>query len=196
MKIRWRKKQSQENEKAAVKQGSVPEVSAPVPSPDSDENMLSTSRLPHDLMYAIEHRFMPHSMFTDTDNMMKIVRKGNLHLLWDVAIKKNGYDNPFKPEDFPDGTEMIRVDLPEPCRAPLCYRVFFIRNTEKNVLGYYTVERSIEPNLQVLCCWTSEGQHMNLGGRTLITASHPDAGMLLAMEGNLIYKHAMGKNSG
>lgn len=142
----------------------------------------------NDLLYYLEHRFLPQSFFDQKHDLIGSLRE-NPRLLYDVfhdLCDSEALECPFTPEQFRvtlrqngQWTGALLV-FPIPEAAPLCFEEYLFEDGDPAHRGCYTLEYTedavtetgalADPGADVcgtLCSWNTQRQHVNYGSRIL-----------------------------
>lgn len=121
---------------------------------------------------AVEQNTLPHEIFTGRQKFMDDLDEKREELICELYKSPYGDNVPcsYRADDFSvmilnidDETLMATVDMP-PANAPLlCESAYIYRNPVKDIMRYYTIERS-ETGQEILCEVTDDGTRKVLGG--------------------------------
>lgn len=124
--------------------------------------------------YQVEHQGIPSLLYTCAEgeflDLLLEKQRNVMVLLYQIADP--GTPCPYTVDDFAmevhamkedrdDDRIIVVIDMPEPEDFTDCERVFLCFHLHSEKAGYYTVEKSLWSNM--LCSWTREGAHENLG---------------------------------
>ena len=124
--------------------------------------------------YQVEHQGIPSLLYTCAEgeflNLLLEKQRNVMVLLYQIADPDTPC--PYAVDDFTmefhaikedrdDDRMIVVIDMPEPEEPPDCKRVFICFHLNSEKVGYYTVEKSLWSNM--LCTWTRDGSHGNLG---------------------------------
>ena len=132
-----------------------------------------------EVRYAFEHNMLPRYFYADPQNLIDHVADMGLYVLWASVATENGADPTYPEEDYvvhvydlEDGGTLMQIELPDPDANLLCYRIYFLYNSETGEAGYYTAESdTFSPNACYLCSWNEDHTHLNFGSVDVISRS-------------------------
>lgn len=126
--------------------------------------------------YSLEHLLLPEFVLGENGanilNMM-LHEKGKFFtdLYGRMNEKTLGDQCPYSEEQFfvsgirfenNDNLYMVKIEMPDPERVPLCKLIFIFHDQQMNNRRYITAEMTA-PNTYVLCEWKAGHQHVNYG---------------------------------
>ena len=102
----------------------------------------------HEIRYTLEHRMLPGWLYGEGQRLTELLTERPLfvyEVLCDI-LKKEGLENPYRGEDFEtericadssvdEKITVLKLTLPEPEDAPLCYRIYMIYNDGLHMWG-------------------------------------------------------------
>ena len=121
--------------------------------------------------YEAEHRAIRDIFFNGSrKDINAALTSGGLYSIYNYLFKKSNIVNPYRIEDFkvtarmPEtNTMIVCVELPEPEKQPLCFRMYFILDGDLNAKALYTIEKGSDNGVfkGYLCQWKGE-THANI----------------------------------
>ena len=124
--------------------------------------------------YQVEHQGLPALLYTngagDSLNLLLENQRRVMVLLYQIAdpdtpcpytVDDFAMEVHAMKEDGDDDRVIVVIDMPEPETYTDCERVFLCFHLNSDNPCYYTVEKSLWSSM--LCSWTREGVHGNLG---------------------------------
>ena len=141
-----------------------------------DSKTESTGWKPSQVRYFFEHKMLPRYFYEKPEALLDGVRNVGIYPLWEAVSKENGTDPFYPKQDYSthyykaeDGTQIVQVEMPQPDEEPLCYRIYFVYNPDKDIAAYYTAEcSSLAPDICFICNWSREGEHELCGSRDVL----------------------------
>ena len=136
----------------------------------------STEWTPAQVRYYFEHKMLPRYFYEKPEALLEVIRNVGVYPLWETVAKENGTDPHYPEEDYithfyraEDGSQIIQIEMPDPDMEPLCYRIYFIYNPDKEITAYYTAEcSSFVPEICFICTWDKEDNHELCGSRDVL----------------------------
>ena len=121
----------------------------------------------------VEFGILPKRLFAEKESFVNQLCEGKeafVNQLFE-AMYKDGKHYPYEEEDYsvmaleigPDLT-LIRIDFPEKgIIPPLCYRVYLTYDPITKKAGYYTIEKTKDPEKRLLGGFVEDGSHVTHG---------------------------------
>ncbi len=137
--------------------------------------MMGTNRI----RYRFEHRALRDFYFEDPAHFAEVLlyKPDSLYWLMDGFYKRNGEKIPYRPEQVSaglvkrsDGVCALKISLPYPEEAALCYRIYAFLDEKDHKSGYFCIERFLHGDEDHVYVgqWHTFGQttvHLGYGGR-------------------------------
>ena len=127
----------------------------------------------YEVRYHFEHELLPEWFYGAGKDELQKIRNRDTSFIWSMwrllyeerGLKLEGTKNPFKASKctIGDNRTIIRIDMPTPCRQPLCFHVFLVWSDDFERRGYFTVERGASNKEKFLCSWREGRAHGNYG---------------------------------
>ena len=131
------------------------------------------------IRYHLEHRLLPKLLYSEekgTRNLMKLIEEKGAFFIEKLNMlgRDKDYECPYSESDFvfdqwlvpvkdKDAAFMaLQIQMPEPERAPLCYKIIICFDLHFSHIWYFTVEKSTKVPAMI-CSWIPEGIHLNHG---------------------------------
>lgn len=121
----------------------------------------------------VEFGILPKRLFAEKESFVNQLCEGKeafVNQLFE-AMYQDGKHYPYEEEDYsvmaleigPDLT-LIRIDFPEKgIIPPLCYRVYMTYDPITKKAGYYTIEKTKDPEKRLLGGFVEDGSHVTYG---------------------------------
>lgn len=122
----------------------------------------------HDNVYTLQHKLIPKLLFETDGKFFADLKNGSKSKLLDIAEEQvdSTFSQALKIKPV-KGKTAYSITFQNPAEPPECYHVLLIKSD--NVFLYYTLEKGLDlfgqDTPSVLCQWTSDGKHLNLGTR-------------------------------
>ena len=121
----------------------------------------------------VEFGILPKRLFAEKENFVNQLCEGKEAFVNQMfeAMYQDGKHYPYEEEDYsvmaleigPDLT-LIRIDFPEKgIVPPLCYRVYMTYDPITKKAGYYTIEKTKDPEKRLLGGFVEDGSHVTYG---------------------------------
>ena len=166
----------------------------PTAAPEAPEAALTLERV----RYHFEHSALPRFFYEAPENVIQVLYERGIYPVWTSLADENGVAYPYTADDYAvnrydmdDGTTVLQAVMPRPEVSPQCFRVYFVYNPDRGIMGYYTIEyENLLGESALTCGWTEDRQHVEYGGAALLDPADPDYASALQAEAGEIAKLA------
>lgn len=128
-----------------------------------------------DALYQFEHHNFRKLFYDEEVKTVEalINKKGFIYCVYLKHCELMGQTSKYSEEQFVlkayanDRNQIVFIlTPPEPYRAPLCYQIYLLVDSDGKPNTYYTLEKDLV-STPVLCSWGHEGTHYNYGSKNI-----------------------------
>ncbi len=126
--------------------------------------------------YYLEHVLLPELFYGDKKEFIDALLDEGRNLLYkfiESICKENGIECQYKSNQYKTityglggGYQMVKAMFPEPEKASLCSKAYFVFDETFKKIKYFTIEKSFakgNKSIFYLCTWNENLQHINYG---------------------------------